>query len=60
MVVSTLSRTLAVAQDVSFAAICIEGIREFSSLKAPNGGGFTGVMADIADRPRARLYKNYG
>ena len=29
-------------------------------LKVPNRIGFTGIMADIADRPRARLYNNYG
>jgi len=34
MVVSALSRTLAVAQDVSFAAICIESYGGFSRVKA--------------------------
>jgi hypothetical protein len=34
MAVPALSRTLAVAPDVSFAAICIESFGGFSSLKA--------------------------
>jgi hypothetical protein len=34
MVVSALSRTLAVAQDVSFAALCIESFGGFSRVKA--------------------------
>jgi hypothetical protein len=34
MAVPALSRTLAVAQDVSFAAICIESFGGFSRVKA--------------------------